>query len=139
MKIKFLKIKIFNFISCEILAIFLILLFTLSNCTYKSIEKSPQKIIQIDLDSIKYIKIFKNSDLYVIRDIRTIKSIINAIDSSYIEYVKFGCVDFFEIYNEKDSIIFRALYKDKRYKINGIVFTSKYNIFPNTIDSTFYY
>lgn len=134
MKLKQINLKMIFFLAL-LVAIFVLILFTLNKYLHKTKEIKYQTEFHFDLDSIKYVKILKDSTQYLIEDSNIIKNIIKVIDSSSIEFIKFGSSNDFELYNKKDLLIFSASFRDNRFKSNGIVFKSKYNIFPNNLDS----
>ena len=114
--IKFLLVTIFLFISCENI-----------NKKEKKIDKTPFSSLKIN--NIGYIAVIEGGKKYEIKNKNEIRKVLSKLQNAYIEYIKFGSKNHFIIYNIKGEELIEASYKDNKYKIRGVVYHSKNNIF----------
>lgn len=91
-----------------------------------NINSEKEKIIQEDNFKIKNkissIKVYKNNDTIFIDDSLKIKSIINNLSKSKIEYIKFGSSDEMLFYDKNNKEVLKVSFRKDKFKINGITY-----------------
>ena len=111
--------------------IFTLLLF---GCTNKSKVKDTcntkqSPIVDIKLDNISLMKVYKGGIEYEIKEKEKIKDILLTLKSSHIKYIKFGSKDIIKIYDYNHNVLIECLFRDDMYKIKGVVYQTDQIIF----------
>ncbi len=85
--------------------------------------------MNIHIDSIGYIEVKKPDKSYRIQSKDSVENIVNKLNSSRIEYIKFGSPNTFTLYDSNSKVILKAFFRDTYFKINGVVYKAESNLF----------
>ena len=109
--------------------VFLIIFFIVG-CTFinkESKSNSPGMSPNIKVKNIAYIKIDMFDSVQIIRDTGRISNLISKINSSTIEYIKFGSHDNISIY-DKNGVVLILPYRGDLFKYKGWAYRCEENL-----------